>query len=517
MPIFKTAELAFVESISNLSYCNPFLPERIHFEKQALGDDFVEDGSQWNINSLSTSKDQPNLQRIYERTERIIGEVRKRVEKDQKFQAKEVELFETLVLFYLYHRFLQPLQDAVERTERGREADFSFYREFESLGKELLTVPGVEFPGRNQLDHAFAVFFQLRRAFHHIFHQIVGISAPFIRLRAAVWQSIFTCDLHRYRRGMFERMGDYTCLITGASGTGKELVARAIGLSRYIPFDREHLNFLSEAGACFFPLNLSALSPTLIESELFGHKRGAFTGAVQDRSGWFEVCPASGTVFLDEIGELAPALQVKLLRVLQTRTFQRLGETKDRKFQGKIIAATNRDLATEIRENRFRRDFYYRICSDIIQTPSLYEQLKDHPEQLSELVLFIAKRELGEDEGAILGEEAFSWIQKNLPRDYAWPGNVRELEQCVRNIMIRGEYAPPDIGAFAQNDPLADTLARFRAGRLTVDELLTRYCSLVFTQTGNYAEMARLLEIDRRTAKSKVDSDWCERFKPTQQ
>ena len=113
-------------------------------------------------------------------------------------------------------------------------------------------------------------------------------------------------------------MGDVTTLVTGPSGTGKELVARAIGLSRYIPFDAEGQAFADDTPRSFVPLNLSALSPTLIESELFGHRRGAFTGAVADRAGWLETCPPRGTVFLDEIGELDPAIQVKLLRVLQS-------------------------------------------------------------------------------------------------------------------------------------------------------------------------------------------------------
>src|SRR5690606_29799135 len=127
-----------------------------------------------------------------------------------------------------------------------------------------------------------------------------------------------------------------------------ELVARAIGLSRFIPFDPKTQRFAEDFAGSFFPLNLSALSATLVESELFGHCRGAFTGALQDRAGWLEVCPHYGTVFLDEIGEVDPQVQVKLLRVLQERTFNRIGETDARRFSGKIIAATNRDLATEM-------------------------------------------------------------------------------------------------------------------------------------------------------------------------
>jgi transcriptional regulator with PAS, ATPase and Fis domain len=238
----------------------------------------------------------------------------------------------------------------------------------------------------------------------------------------------------------------------------------------------------------------------LIESELFGHRRGAFTGALEERIGWLESCPPSGAVFLDEIGELDPVIQVKLLRVLQTRCFQRLGDTQTRYFRGKIIAATNRDLAAEIEAGRFRKDFYYRLCSDIIHTPGLREQLHESPDELRSLVLFIAERLAGsEAEG--LAEEVVQWVNRHLGEDYAWPGNFRELEQCVRNVLIRHEYYPP---AQPIVPPGSDLAADLASGKLTAEQLVQHYCKLVYAKTHNYEETARRLGLDRRTVKSKV-------------
>src|SRR5262249_46193683 len=189
--------------------------------------------------------------------------------------------------------------------------------------------------------------------FHHTFRQIYGGSTPAARLRAAVWESIFTNDRRRYVRSLYARMSDITTLVVGESGTRKELVARAIALSRYVAFDPRRHAFAEDWASAFVAVNLSALAPALIESELFGHRRGAFTGALEDRAGYFETCAQAGTVFLDEIGELGGEIQVKLLRVLQGRTFQRAGETRERPFRGKVIAATNRDLAAEIHDRRF--------------------------------------------------------------------------------------------------------------------------------------------------------------------
>jgi transcriptional regulator with PAS, ATPase and Fis domain len=226
-----------------------------------------------------------------------------------------------------------------------------------------------------------------------------------------VWESIFTHNLRRYQRSLYRRLGDVTTLITGPSGTGKELVARAIGLSRYVPFDGDRGRFVENFFDGFHAVNLSALSPTLIESELFGHRRGAFTGAVADRVGWLESCPTHGAVFLDEIGEVDPAIQVKLLRVLQSRNFQRLGDTANLSFCGKIIAATNRDLKQEIDAGRFREDFYYRLCADRIATPTLRQQLDECPEDLEHLLLMNARRTAPE-EAESLADEVAHWIRK---------------------------------------------------------------------------------------------------------
>ena len=252
----------------------------------------------------------------------------------------------------------------------------------------------------------------------------------------------------------------------------------------------------------FYPLNLSALSATLIESELFGHKKGAFTGAAEHRTGWLEVCPPLGTVFLDEIGETEAAVQVKLLRVLQTRTFQRVGDTQDRPFQGKIVAATNRSLAEAMQAGRFRSDLYYRLCSDVIETPSLAAQLRDAPEELGHLLRFLGRRIAGDEEAEAVAQETEAWITKHLGADYPWPGNVRELEQCLRNVMIRGRYSPPRPASGGVRDDLAGA---FLGGAWTVEETVRRYCTLVFAQTGNYQETARRLGIDWRTVKEKVD------------
>jgi transcriptional regulator with AAA-type ATPase domain len=497
----SAADQELAEAISCLAFCNPFLPERIECERRVLANHFVEVDTVWNL-----AKDwdglRPNIGLLREKAEQFATRLRERLAAGERPSDKEIRLYEDVAVYLLYYRAHEPLTNFLNGALTKPELAATYTR-FVEDAEHFLEIPGLKFPGGYDAPHLFAVCFQVRRAFHHIFKNIVGSSMPAARLRAAIWQSIFTHNINRYRRVMFDRMADLTTLITGPSGTGKELVARAIALSRYIPFDPKTRAFAGNFEEMFHPLNLSALSPTLIESELFGHRRGAFTGALEDRVGWMEVCEPLGTVFLDEIGELDSAIQVKLLRVLQTRTFQRLGDTKTRVFRGKIIAATNRDLAREMADGQFREDFYYRLCSDLISTPSLRDQLAESPHDLKSMILFITLR-IAADEAEALADEVEAWIKKHLGREYPWSGNFRELEQCVRNVLIRHEYRPPEIHSRNGAARLAE---EFDTGAMTADELLRKYCTLVYSRTRNLEETARRLKLDRRTVKSKVDPE----------
>ena len=500
MAFLTAQERALAEAISRLAHCNPFLPERIKHEREILGPDFVERGAVWSM-SEEPDPEHPNLAGIVRRTETLAGELRARLAGGARPPERDLLLYEDVVVYVLFSRVERQLHRAtLDGPGRGPDA-FAFYNEFLADAEHFLRAPDVELPSSYEAAHLFACFFQVRRAFHHIYRYLVGTSMAAARLRATVWESIFTHDIRRYRRVLFDRMGDITTLVTGPSGTGTELVARAIALSRYIPFDEGAARFTEDFESAFLVLNLSALSPTLIESELFGHRRGAFTGALEERVGWLEVCSPRGAIFLDEIGDIDITIQVKLLRVLHTRTFQRLGETEDRRFEGKLIAATNRDLAAGMREGRFRDDLYYRLCSDIVTTPSLHEQLRESADELRNLTAFIARR-IVDDEAEELAVEVVRWIDNNLGRGYEWPGNFRELEQCVRNVLIRKGYTPQ---AAPPKDPRSRLADEFCEGVLTADEVLDRYCTVVYAQTGNYAEAARRLGLDRRTVKTRID------------
>lgn len=487
MAICSSSERQFLGAVSQLAYCNPFLPERVEFERAALGKAFVPGGEFWSASVADPAAQYPNVVSIHGRLEPLLDKIRSRLATGTTADDAEITLYEECVHHLMYLRYYDEFVAA-----RG---SWRFYRKFAEDWSYYLDP---RFETAAEAPHVFACFRQIQRAFHHIFDNIIGNSMPAARLRAAVWQSIFTHDMRRYRRTMFARMRDFATLITGPSGTGKELVARAIAGSRYVPFDSGRMTFADPPDEAFFAINIAALSPTLIESELFGHRRGSFTGAIGDRKGWLEACPPAGSVFLDELGELDLSIQVKLLRVIETRRFSMVGDTAVREFSGKLIAATNRDLAREIAAGRFREDLYYRLCADLIQTPSLRDQIADSPQVLHDLLLYMTRRAVGDEAERCL-PEIEAWLSANLPREYRWPGNYRELEQCVRNVVIRRSYRPVE----SEDD---DFFARYRRGELTADQVLANYAALVYKLSGSYEEAARRLGMDRRTVKAKVQA-----------
>ena len=493
-----------LKDISELATCNPFSTKRFELEKKILKHNCEPfDSIAWNRKKENQEGDRPNVLQLTVITSDLVKQAKQNGTLPPELKT---DYWNAGTYLLLYRHITQlPPAEIWRSSKRNQKLLVNTWEKFWNDYRQIFDIGELFDVKKESAAHLFACLAQIHRAFFNIFDYILGESLPIARLREKVWESIFTCCINRYHDNLFDRMRDLSTLVTGPSGTGKELVARAVGMSQYVSFDHETCQFDYEADSSFLPLNLTALSPTLIESELFGHRKGAFTGAVEDRVGWLEACSQNGAVFLDEIGDLDLSLQVKLLRVLQQRTYTRLGDTTEKSFKGKIIAATNRDLEKEIGAYRFREDFYFRICSDRIQTPSLREQLDDRPEDLRWLVESITEKQVGDDSLHIAAEIS-DWIEENLGLDYPWHGNIRELEQCVRSYVIRQNYEPirilPGSGSAAP-DWMADAIN----GTSTADALLKKYCTWVYSKKGSYEKTAQILNIDRRTVKAKIDTD----------
>ena len=493
--IYSKNDAQIADNLVRIIYCNPFLEERQRLDSEVLGSLYKPSMK----GKGSGLENQQNMDQLRSHCEALLLSGRKVIVGLSNPQAHpQFRLYEHLVYFHLYHAQASSMDEHLANCIQQPDNNlvWSSFKELSNDYDFYLTLNKIKITPAYTKSELTSFLFQIRRAFYHTQASLIGQSEAMRKLRARVWNSIFTHDMERYLRSLFYRMENVFTLIEGPSGSGKELVAGAIGLSRFIPFNEQTLKFNTNYRKVFYPINPSALSETLIESELFGHQKGAFTGALQNRAGYFESCGPYGTVFLDEIGETDPTIQVQLLRVLQTRQFQRLGDIQPLKFEGKVMAATNRNLALEMSRGKFRTDFYYRLCADRIETPSLVSMIENNKSELEIMVGFIAEKIAGPLEKAHLTEEVVNWIRQSMPKHYPWPGNFRELEQCVRNVMVHGEYK-------AQLEPTVSSEADdLTSGSTpTLNQWIQVLVNREFAKTPNLAQVADRLQVDRRTVK----------------
>ena len=271
-----------------------------------------------------------------------------------------------------------------------------------------------------------------------------------------------------------------TLLLTGESGTGKSSLARAVH------------GWSARAGGPFVTLSAPATSATLFEAELFGHARGAFTGAVADAPGRVAIADG-GTLFLDEIGELPLALQPKLLRVLQERTYERVGDPRERRADIRLVAATHRDLAADVAAGRFREDLYYRLNVIEVRLPPLRERREDIAAIADHVLAHFAAR--AGRPGLAFTPEAHAALAS-----HAWPGNLRELRNAVEraSILAVGDAVEPDLLPFAATAPPADDEPRV-GGPMTLAALDEAHLRRVVVAAASLDEAAAWLGIDRAT------------------
>lgn len=417
------------------------------------------------------------------------------------FTADDRPLLETAYLYLTYHHFLEQLDRLIARQAHSASPVEVWF------AAELYADMGRRGFQDNAIGRYLAFFYQLRRAFYFIQRSLPGDSPSMRQLRLALWNNTFTHDMHNFNQHLWDRMEDFSTLLLGETGTGKGSAAAAIGRSSFIPYAPEQRCFVENFATIFISLNLSQFPETLIESELFGYQKGAFTGAINNHEGVFERCSAHGALFLDEIGEVSAPVQIKLLQVLQERTFAPLGSHTLKRFKGRVIGATNRPLGELRAGGRLRDDLFYRLCSDVIVVPTLRVRLQEAPAELEQLLAILVERMTGEP-SATLTEQILAALKRDLPGDYAWPGNVRELEQAVRRILLTGTYGGDrHEQSFVPDEAFLDLV---RTGTLDANELIGGYCALLHRRYKTYVEVANRTGLDRRTVRKHLKTPGAE-------
>jgi transcriptional regulator with AAA-type ATPase domain len=434
------------------------------------------------------------LSDIFPELNQKINDLERRgLKRIQDLSRENRQLVEPAYLYSVYHRYIPDFDKHIENqlSLGATPADVPFAE------KALKLIKSRGFSQEQSL-HYFALFYQMRRAFYFINRALVGDSPSMKNLRLSLWNNVFTHDIFTYDRVLWDRMEDFATILEGETGTGKGSAAAAIGRSAFIPFDRKKSRFIDNFTQTFIAINLSQYPESLIESELFGHRKGAFTGAVDDYEGLFDRCSKHGALFLDEIGDISISSQIKLLQVIQERTFTPVGCHDQKRFEGRVIAATNRSIIELRRKKKFRDDFYYRLCSDVISVPTLRQRIEETPTELEQMVNLLVQRMTGQ-ENQNMTDRILETLKQDLPKGYSWPGNVRELEQAVRSIILKRHYYGD---AMVTDGNLEDTfIQKFHAGTLEAKELLNQYCHLLYKRYGTYEEVSRRTKLDPRTVK----------------
>ncbi len=483
----KTIELSaadreFFGLVAESAFSNPFTDRRAELDMKLAGCD-------------SGTPTHERVLRMVRHVSERVAKLRSANAADfRRYAAPDSEIVRTALLFDVYHRYLtamdQHILDQAGAGDRALPVPFAD----DVLGE--LRQRGFAAPEAGKL---LAIFFQLRRAYYFIDHRLIGTSPCMKELRRRLWSNVFTDDVRWYEQRLWDRMEDFSTLLLGATGTGKGTAAAAIGRSGFIPYDERRGTFAESFVKTFVSLNLSQFPETLIESELFGHKKGSFTGAISDHAGVFVRCSKHGAIFLDEIGDASVPVQIKLLQVLQERSFVPVGSHDRMRFAGRVIAATNQPLDKLRAEGKFRDDFYYRLCSDMIVVPPMRQRIAEDPRELDDLLASIVERLLGVPDAERTGLVRERLLE-DVGRDYAWPGNVRELEQATRRVLLAQHYRG-DHRAVAP-DLCSQLVAGIEAGSVDADGLLSGYCALLYERHGTIEEVARRTNLDRRTVKA---------------
>ncbi len=415
------------------------------------------------------------------------------------FSGREQAIMEIVFLFDIFHKFRDDFDQLI--LDQIKAGDNLVEVSFGDATMSLLKKRG--FSEKSAI-HYFGLSYQMRRAFHFISNSLVGTTPCMIKFKNHLWNNVFTDDINFYVNHLWNKMEDFSTLLLGETGTGKGTAAMAIGKSGFIPYNIKTKCFEESFMHAFNSLNLSQFPETLLESELFGHKKGAFTGAVDNYQGVFDRCSPHGSIFLDEIGEIPNHVQIKLLQVLQERIFTPVGSHVQSRFQGRVIAATNKSVKDIIDGKVFRDDFYYRLCSDIIEVPPLRERIQEDPAELDTLLEFTIERMTGNKSENLI-ERVKRVINKHLGPHYKWPGNVRELEQCARSVLLRRTYQGEALNLDKPANLTEQLITGIQNRNIDISSLISGYCTMLYEHFGTYEKVARKTGLDRRTIKKYID------------
>jgi DNA-binding NtrC family response regulator len=502
-PLISDQRMLFLEPASHFHAVNPFDPAWEELLKASIR------------SSYQPGARASNFEHLEVHLTAVLG-LAKNLAEGAVLLPTERAVYEGCAIFVLWLEFRTRLQALVDKDA----VVVPFFDEFVERHGAYFDHPGVSVaePG-----HLFSLMYQAHRAWYFPATKIRGRSPSAQRLRAALYSASIGADVAAYADGLYLRMSEIPVLITGETGTGKELAAQCVGWSRYIPIDRPTKRLVAGYRSGMHARNICEISEGLVESTLFGHKRGSFTGAVADATGYFALPGEHGSLFLDEIGELPLNIQAKLLRPIESRECLPMGATEPVKIKGRHIFATHRNLEAMCREEKFRADLFERINGVPIRMPPLRQMLAEAPDELRRYVRwFVAAKIDSPARVEAWTERIVRSIAATRPGD-PWVRNLRELKHYTEQYLLTDgrmstavAMAPTAENKTARGGPAAPASiclpssgilgARTKAGEISFAELIRAYVTWLYVLLGqNKAETARRTGLNWRTVSRWID------------
>jgi DNA-binding NtrC family response regulator len=530
-PLLDPDQLIFLENVAALLSTNPFVPAWVDRVQACLGDRYRPGLPVWCSRNAEIDD---NHRLIGERLAELLPKVRNRLRDGFPATGRERAIYVNAAILALYGNFA----GALARIVAENAVKVPFWGQFEKGYTALLAIEGLDAPPAADL---LALFYQMYRAWYFPWKLIPGAAPATARARAQILEACVGKDVAAYyRQGLWRTMAEQPVLITGETGTGKELAARCIAGGRFIAFDVQTRRFAAAPLSGLHVVNLSEASSSLFESQLCGHVRGAFTGASEDAPGYLGLAAKGETLVLDEFGEITNDMQVKLLRPVENKVYRRVGERETRLVEARILLSTNRDLGAMVRRGKFREDLYTRVNVLRVVMPPLRRILREAPDER----LYYVKGFVAE----MLPQSPETWdalaykIDAGIARHRAgetWRGNLRALRNHVRQALLSSGVVPdgtdrqPDTGqepgsvATSSDRRAPSSRRRQESDRpeeasLLAPDALSRGLSLddwnryivtsTFAMCGrNKSETARRLGVDWRTVDKWIDYALLER------
>jgi DNA-binding NtrC family response regulator len=427
-PLVEPEPMAFLENVAALLTTNPMSPAWVDRVKACLGDRFRPCLPVWCSRNVELDE---NHRLVGERLMELLPGIRNRLREGFAATGRERAIYQSAAILAIYGAFVRQLGEIV--AENGVKVPF--WGRLEKLYTELLDIKGLDAPPAEDL---LGLFYQAYRCWYFPFTLIPGAAPLTARARAAIVEASLGKDVvSSYRQGLWRTMAEQPVLILGETGTGKELAGKCLAGGRFIAFDKTTRRFAAAPLAGYHVVNLSDASDALFDAELCGNVRGAFTGATEDRPGYLGLAEEGGTLVFDEFGDIGKVIQGKLLRPVENRVYRRVGDNETRRFPGRFVFSTNKDLAKMVRQGKFREDLYTRVNVLRVVMPPLRRILREAPDERREYVHRFVAETLAQSPETWDG---WAWrIEADLARRKggdAWRGNLRELRNYVRRSIL---------------------------------------------------------------------------------